>query len=52
MGRQGCESISAGEVADQSASFHYEFVCGISRRVPRVYYEGTRVVQVVNDLPL
>ncbi len=40
VGRDGEEFISAEEVADNSFSFNYEFVCGISRRVPRVYYKS------------
>lgn len=40
VGKNGGEFISAEEVADNSFSFNYEFVCGISRRVPRVYYKN------------
>lgn len=50
VGKQGSEEITAEEVAAASASFNYEFVCGISRRVPRVYYQNGKVVQVVNYL--
>lgn len=31
--------ISVEEVAEPAASFNYELVCNIGRRVPRVYYE-------------
>ncbi len=37
VGKDGNNSISAEDVADNAYSFNYEFVCGISRRVPRVY---------------
>ena len=37
VGRSGELNISVEEIAAQGDSFNYEFVCGISRRVPRVY---------------
>lgn len=40
VGRDGAESIPVEEPAQLAGSFNYEFVCGISRRVPRVYYRG------------
>ncbi len=50
VGCQGSECISVEEVANMSGSFNYEFVCGISRRVPRVYYRGGTEVETVNYL--
>jgi alanine racemase len=39
--------ITMEEIADRADSFNYEFVCGISRRVPRYYYQnGERVATV------
>ena len=35
---------------DSADSFNYEFVCGISRRVPRIYIRGGRVVNEVRYL--
>ena len=29
--------ITMEQIAEAAGSFHYEFVCGISRRVPRIY---------------
>lgn len=40
VGKNGENFISAEEVANAAYSFNYEFVCGISRRVPRVYYKN------------
>ncbi len=40
FGKMGEEVIPVEELAARSYSFNYEFVCGIARRVPRVYYEG------------
>ena len=37
FGRDGDNFIPVEEPADMSASFNYEFVCGLSRRVTRVY---------------
>ncbi len=38
---------SVEEIAAQGDSFNYEFVCGINRRVPRVYTVGGQVVHSV-----
>lgn len=37
VGTDGDKTISIEEVADPSARFNYEMVCGISKRVPRIY---------------
>ena len=37
MGRQGDETIGAGEIAEVMDTIHYEVVTGISRRVTRTY---------------
>lgn len=39
-GRDGSAVITWDEVAQKSGSVSYERVCGISRRVPRVYIDG------------
>ena len=45
VGADGENAISVEEVAGSDPySFNYEFVCGISRRVPRIYISGGRVV--------
>ena len=47
VGRDGDEAITMEQIAAVADSFNYEFVCGISRRVPRFYYrDGQRVNQV------
>ncbi|MCD8222698.1 MAG: alanine racemase [Clostridiales bacterium] len=40
MGRDGEEQITAEEIARISGRFHYELVCDIGKRVPRVYLRG------------
>ena len=47
VGRDGDETITVEEIAARGDSFNYEFVCGISRRVPRVYTMGGKVVHSV-----
>lgn len=50
VGRDGEEQITVERIAAQGDSFNYEFVCGISRRVPRVYTLGSRVDHTVSYL--
>ena len=47
VGRSGEARITVEEIAAQGDSFNYEFVCGINRRVPRVYTVGGQVVHSV-----
>ena len=42
--------ISAEEIAAAADSFNYEFICGMSRRTPRLYYQDSKLVQKVNYL--
>ena len=44
IGKDGGEVISVEEVADAAYSFNYEFVCGIARRIPRVYIRDGEVI--------
>lgn len=47
VGSSGGETITVEQIAAQEDSFNYEFVCGISRRVPRVYLQGGQIVRSV-----
>lgn len=47
MGKEGEEFISCEELSGLAGSFNYEFVCDISKRVPRVYYKDGEIVDVV-----
>lgn len=38
VGTDGKERITVEELANQSGSFNYEFVCDIGKRIPRVYF--------------
>ncbi len=47
MGKDGEEFISAEEIgATVGNSFHYEVVCDIGRRVPRVYFKNGQAVEI------
>ena len=50
MGTDGKEAITAEEISAAADSFNYEFVCGIGRRCPRMYYHNGRCVQQVDYL--
>ena len=50
VGRSGEERITMEDIAAAADSFNYEFVCGISRRVPRVYTTEGKTVHSVHYL--
>jgi alanine racemase len=50
VGRSGDEVITMEQIAEAAGSFNYEFVCGISRRVPRIYTQGGKTVHSVHYL--
>jgi alanine racemase len=50
VGRDGAEEITMEQIAAAADSFNYEFVCGISRRVPRFYYRQGQVIRSVHYL--
>ncbi len=46
FGKDGKEELSVEELSDLSGRFHYEFICDISARVPRIYLRNGRVVEI------
>jgi alanine racemase len=46
LGSQGEENIPAEELAEHTKTIHYEIVTGIPPRLPRVYVQDGRIVQV------
>ena len=50
VGTDGKETITMEGIAAQADSFNYEFVCGISRRVPRQYVSGGKIIHSVHYL--
>lgn len=45
IGRDGDECITVEELAALSGRFHYEFVCCLGRRIPRVYKRQGRLFE-------
>ncbi|CAI6082300.1 Alanine racemase 2 [Paenibacillus sp. JJ-100] len=50
IGHQSDGVITAGEVADQLGTIHYEVICMIAHRIPRVYTRGG--IEVAKKNPL
>ena len=50
VGRSGDEEITVETIAAAAGSFNYEFICGISRRVPRIYSRSGKTVHSVHYL--
>ena len=50
IGRSGDAQITVEQLAAAADSFNYELVCGISRRVPRIYVSGGKIVNEVRYL--
>ena len=50
VGRDGDEEITVEAIAAAADSFNYEFICGISRRVPRIYCRDGKQVRSVHYL--
>ena len=44
LGRDGAECITMEELAEKSGGFHYEMICDIGKRIPRVYLKDGKVV--------
>lgn len=50
MGKQGDNVVSAEEIAGIIGTINYEITCAYSKRVPRVYMEGGKVIGVVDHV--
>ena len=44
IGQDGTERITVEELADLAGTFHYEFICDIGKRVPRIFYRHGQIV--------
>ena len=51
FGRDGEEEIFADDVATVAQTIGYELVCGITKRVPRVYMRGGKVDKIHYGIP-
>ncbi len=50
FGSDGKLSVSVEEIGEKSKSFNYEVICGVSRRIPRVYKKDGKIIKTVNYL--
>ena len=50
IGKDGDECITCEEIGDISGRFNYEFLCCITRRVPRVYIRNGKTRKIVDYL--
>ena len=50
IGTDGEHTITMEEISAAADTFNYEFVCGISRRVPKFYLQGGKIVHQVHYL--
>ncbi len=50
FGSEGTLSVSPEEIGEKSMSFNYEVICGVSRRIPRVYKKDGKIIKTVNYL--
>lgn len=50
VGKSGQEEITVEEISAAAGSFNYEFLCNIARRVPRLYYQGGKLIETHNYL--
>ncbi len=50
IGTSGEETITVEALAEAAGTFHYEIICGVSRRVPRMYFVGGECTHTVRYL--
>lgn len=50
IGSDGDETVTADELAEREGTINYEVVCGLSKRVPRVYTKGGKTDSIYNQL--
>ena len=48
IGRDQEEQIQVEDLAELSGRFNYEFVCDLSKRVPREYYKNGTIVKQID----
>ncbi|HZJ78220.1 MAG TPA: alanine racemase [Clostridia bacterium] len=52
MGKDGENLITSEEIGEMSESFNYEVICGVGRRVPRIYCKNGEIVRIVSYLKI
>ncbi|MDF2819719.1 MAG: Alanine racemase [Clostridiales bacterium] len=48
IGKQGENSISVEELAKLSNTINYEIICGLGKRIPRVYKQNGKIVRTID----
>ncbi len=48
IGSDGKNNITLDELSNLSNKFNYEFICGLSKRIPRLYYRNGEVIDEIN----
>ena len=48
IGRDGSEHISVEKLGELADKFNYEFVCGLSKRIPRTFVKNKKVIGTEN----
>lgn len=46
IGQDGDLSISAEELGDLSGRFNYELMCDLGNRIPRIYYQNGKIIEI------
>lgn len=52
IGTQGKNAITVEEVGALSDSFNYEIICGINKRVPRIFYENGKELLALSRIKI
>lgn len=50
FGKDGNDEITFEEISEIAGTINYEFICGFSRRVPRIYSENGQIVKILDYL--
>lgn len=48
IGKDGEEEIRLVELSNISGKFIYEFICGLSKRIPRIYVRNNKIIDEIN----
>ena len=47
FGEDGSEAISVDALANQLGTISYEVLCGINKRIPRIYLDGENQTEIL-----
>ncbi len=46
LGKDGERTITVEELAAMAFSFNYEFICNVGKRIPRIYFQKGKIIEV------